>query len=543
MKARFISTLLLLLFLDDLPLAAQNDSISFHSDLYFLTSNKSFQPHWQVSNRYGIFDRSKQYELVGLVGLAYQYNFGKKLKAEAELEFNLKSELSASYFQQLYFNLYYGSLQLKIGKEAYTIGQYSEDLSSGSLLISNNSRPPPRIGIGFYEYTPVPLIDKYVEFKGVMNFGVLDDNRSDFSGNYKPLYHEKFFYLRSKSLPVNVHAGLNHSALFGGTRPNGAKIPVDFWATFFGMGSSIVGGGEEINVAGAHFGVYDFGLNWQIKDVFFQAYYQIPFADGDGIQIDNNKDLLAGILVNFSSKGIISSINYEYTNHNFQGGAGVPDAVFDGEIVDLLQVEDPDQFMLEHFDTVTVGFTPHQLKTYSEKELNYGWKYGGRDAYYNNYLYPKGQSYHNYALGPSLIYSKSDFQNINPAFNGQYDYFFVSNRIEAHHLAFEGHFNTKLSYRTKLTYSINYGSYTGANKGRYNWGSMEDPEYYNSYYFKDGLKQAYTFFELNYSPFKNKGANFSSSIAYDFGEMYHNFGILFGFHYSGFFKVGKPKKD
>ncbi|MCK5104249.1 MAG: hypothetical protein KAR17_15595, partial [Cyclobacteriaceae bacterium] len=167
---------------------------------------------------------------------------------------------------------------------------------------------------------------------------------------------------------------------------------------------------------------------------------------------------------------------------------------------------------------------------------------GGRKDYYNNGLYPKGQSYHNYAMGPSLILSKSNLQSFNPDFNGQYDKFFVSNIIEAHHLAFEGYLSNKLSYRTKLTYSKNYGSYAGANKGRYNWGSMEDPEYYNSYYFKEGLKQAYTFFELNYTPFKDKGAKFTSSIAYDFGEMYHNFGVLFGFSYNGFFKLKNNQK-
>ena len=227
----------------------------------------------------------------------------------------------------------------------------------------------------------------------------------------------------------------------------------------------------------------------------------------------------------------------------WQGDAGLPDLYWDGELIDLLKVADVDEFMQIHFDTVTVGFTPHQLKKYAEDKRNYGYKLNGRDDYYNNGLYPRGQSYHNYALGPSLIYSKSDVENFNPEFDDRYDKYFVSNRIIAHHLAFEGDLANNISYRTKLTYTDNYGSYTGANKGRYNWASREDPEYYNSYYFKDGRKQAYTFFELNYTPFSNKGAKFTSSVAYDFGEMYHNFGVLLGFHYNGFFKLGMKKKD
>jgi hypothetical protein len=543
MNMRWIVVLLFPLVLSGLRLKAQNDSIAYHTDLYFLTSNQPFQPHWQVSNKYGIFDRNEQTELVGLFGLSYQHRFGKKFKIETEVEFNVKSNISTSYFQQIFLNVHYGSLQLKIGKEEYTTGQYSDELSSGSLFVSNNARPIPKLGIGFYEYTPFPWVGKYLEFKGAINYARLNDDRTVYNGTDDPWYHEKFFYVRTSFLPVNLHGGLSHSVLFGGTRSNGVEIEADWIASFFGKGSDKVGGGEAINAAGAHFGLYDFGLDWKINKASFQFYYQIPFADGSSMQFYNNGDQLAGLVVDFEDGKWITSMNYEYTNQMDQSGNGIPDYVLDGELVDLLKIEDVDAFMLEQFDTVTVGFTNRQLKAYAEKVLDYGYQYGGRDDYYNNGLYPLGQSYHQYSIGPSLILSKRDMKGINPNFSGQYDLFFVSNRIEAHHLAFMGYFSKDLSYRTKLTYTNNFGSYAGANKGRQNWASKEDPEYYNSYYFKDGLKQAYTFFEINYSPFKDKGAQFTSSIAYDFGEMYHNFGILFGFHYNGFFRLKGVKTN
>ena len=115
---RIIAGITILLILDNLPLIAQNDSIAYHTDLYFLTSSQSFQPHWQVSNKYGIFDRNKQNEFIGLFGLTYQKKLGKKFKFETEVEFNLKSDISTSYFQQMYLNLYYGAFQLKIGKRS-----------------------------------------------------------------------------------------------------------------------------------------------------------------------------------------------------------------------------------------------------------------------------------------------------------------------------------------------------------------------------------------------------------------------------------------
>ena len=530
-------------------LFAQKDSIHYHTELFFLSSSQSFQPHWQVSNKWGVFNRHKKNEFVGLFGVGYERGFGKHFRIETEIEFNLKSDISDSYFQQIYLNIHYGFFQLKFGKEAYTIAQYSDELSSGSLFVSNNGRPMPRVGLGFYDFTPIPFIGKLFEFKGMMNFGILDDDRSVkdngssiFQGTTRPLYHEKYLYLRTSFLPINVFGGLNHSVLFGGTSASGKKIPVDFWATFFGKGSEKVGAGESSNAAGGHFGLYDIGLDWKIKTTTFKFYYQAPFADDGGMYLFANRDQQMGLLIEFKKYAIIEKVNYEFLNTMWQGGPGVPDAIFNGEYVDLLKVENPDVFMLEQFDTVTVGMTNHQLKKYCEDNLNYGYTYNGRDDYYNNGVYPMGQSYNKYAIGPSLILSKHDLRSISLKFNDSYDRYFVSNRIISHHLALKGYFNTKLEYRVKLTYTDNHGTYTGANKGRGNWGSKEDPEYYNSYYFKDGLKQAYTFLELNYTPFKNKGARFTSSIAYDFGEMYHNFGILFGFHYDGFVKFGKKKK-
>jgi hypothetical protein len=285
---RLVTAIFLLIILDSLPLIAQNDSIGYHTDLYFLTANQSFQPHWQVSNKYGIFDRNKQTELVGLVGLAYRYKFGKRFCIETQASFNVKSDISTSYFQQLYLNVHYGSLQLKIGKEAYTIAQYSDELSSGSLFVSNNARPIPKIGVGFYEFTPLPWIGKYVEFKGAMNFARLDDNRSIYNGTDRPWYHEKFFYLRSSFLQVNLYAGLNHSVLFGGTRSDGVEFETDWIASFFGKGSEKVGAGEATNAAGAHFGLYDAGLDWKIHKTSFKFYYQIPFADRSGMYFNKN---------------------------------------------------------------------------------------------------------------------------------------------------------------------------------------------------------------------------------------------------------------
>lgn len=519
---------------------AQYDSISYHTNLYFLTANNSFQPHWQVSNRYGIFDRAKKTDFVGLFGLAYNYQPGKKFSIDSEVEFNLKSDISTSYFQQLYVNLNYGALQLKIGKEAYTIGQYSEELGLGSFFLSNNARPIPRIGGGFYQYTPLPIIGKYVEFKGAMNFGILNDDRSAYKGTDKPLLHEKFLYLRSQSLPLNLHIGLNHSAQLGGTLYDGRELETDFLATFMGKGSAKLGGGEESNAAGAHFGLYDFGLNWHINKHTFQVYFQKPFSDGTGRRF-KSKDKILGLLFNSNKKGFISEVNYEYINTMHQSGLGNSDAIVNGKIVFINQIEDLDQFMHDNFDIITSGISKETAWNFLKEKLNYGHEFGGRDGYYDNAYYLMGLSYHHRNIGNSLLTNKATIKTYHKDFDEREDSFFVNDRIVAHHLGLAGYLGNGFSHRIKLTYTNNFGTYQAAN-GYERWASINDPEYYNSYYFKDGLKQAYTFIELNFTPKKWAGASFTSSIAYDFGDMYHNFGVFFGFSYEGFFNLRKGSK-
>lgn len=274
----------------------------------------------------------------------------------------------------------------------------------------------------------------------------------------------------------------------------------------------------------------------------FQAYFQKPFSDGSGRRL-NSKDSKLGVLVGTTKTSLVASATYEFIYTTHQGGAGIPDPIVNGVLVLPADIEDIDQFMSDNFGEPTNGYTVDDLYSYLMNNLNYGYKYGGRDDHYNNYLYPAGLSYHGNALGNSLFTTKSMMINYDVDFDGQYDVFFVNNRIEAHHLAFMGYLSKSFSYRTKLTYSRNYGSYAGANKGRYNWGSVEDPAYYKSYFFKDGLKQAYTLLELNYAPTAWKGARFTSSLAYDFGEMYHNLGVLFSFHYDGVFPSMKSGRD
>ncbi len=532
--------LLIVLFSTAIAGKAQLDSIHYYGQVYYAGASNNLLPHWISSNRYGIFDYTNKNDGLLLMGVAMPVKIGSKFKLDTRVDVLLKPETSQSYLHQIFVNAHYGKLQMKIGKEAYTLTDYNEKLSSGSFFYSNNARPMPKIGIGFYQYTTVPFTKGYLEFKAIFNVGKLDDNRGP-DGVDEPLFHEKFLYLRTAKLLVNPHIGLNHNSIFGGTKPDGTKIPIDILATIFARPSSKLGGGEEINVAGAHFGLYDFGLDWDLWGAHFQFYLQKPFEDGSGERLINNRDEIFGLNVQRNGKQMITGFLYELVDTKFQSGAGIPDPIVNGKLVKLSEIDNLDQFMLENFDTITSGITPKQVGQYLTQNLNFGHQYGGRDDYYNNYLYPRGLSYYQYSIGTPLFLTRDRVKTFNPDLNAVYDEYFVSNRVVAHHFGIEGWIRDNLHYRGLITYTNNFGTYSGLNKGRYNWASM-DPNTDYQYYFKDGLKEIYSLIEINYTPVKLNGWEFIGALAYDFGEMYNDFGIMLSLKYSNELTLRKKEK-
>ena len=532
--------LLLLMSWISLPAKAQVDSLHYSGQLFYAGANNSLLPHWIASNRYGIFDGSKKNDGVFLLGTSLPIYIGSKIKLEPKVQALLRPDLSESYLHQIYLDAYYGKFQIKIGKEAYTLTDYNEKLSSGSFFLSNNAQPIPKLGVGFYDYTPVPFTKGFLDFKAIFNIGKLDDDRLP-DGVDNPWFHEKLLYLRTAKLAINPHVGIDHSVIFGGTNPNGTKIPVDLLASIFAKPSSKIGGGEEANTAGAHFGLYDFGLDWDLWGAHYQFYFQQPFSDGSGQKVFTNRDNITGLNIQWKGKKLVSGFLYEFVNTKYQSGAGMPDPIVNGKFIKLRNVADLDQFMLDNFDIVTNGITYEEVGKYLEQNLNYGHKFGGRDDYYNNYLYLRGLSYHRYSIGTSLFLTRDRLKAFNPGFNAQYDEYFVSNRVVAHHFGIDGWLAGNLSYRALLTYTHNFGTYSGLNKGRFKWASMDPNDNYE-YYFKNGLKEVYSLIEFNYVPEKLKGFAFTGSMAYDFGQMYHDFGIMLGVKYSNFLALKKKDK-
>ena len=93
------------------------------------------------------------------------------------------------FFEELYAHVRMYIVDITAGIKPMYMGPGDEELSSGSLLISNNAHPVPRISIGIDRWTAFPGLYGYVEIKGGLTHGWLTDNNPSVK---KTLLHHKY---------------------------------------------------------------------------------------------------------------------------------------------------------------------------------------------------------------------------------------------------------------------------------------------------------------------------------------------------------------
>ncbi|MCU4157890.1 hypothetical protein J1N10_18090 [Carboxylicivirga sp. A043] len=520
----------LLFFFSELP--AQEKTFEYDASLLLISSSNDIRPMWLVSNQWGKFDQFGSSE--GLVELGAQYSLvqTKTFNLTAGLRGLVNFDYSESALQEAFVKGNFWFVDFTIGKEQFSPIIINDELSSGMFLMNSNARPVPRITVGIFDYLPLGFTKNWVEVKGGMSQGWLNDDRIEKSNSANDvLLHEKFAYMRLGNTKIQPYAGLVHSALFGGTRPNGTEIPIDFWATFTASGSATLGGGEETNAAGAHMGMWDFGFTWENAFGNLQFYWQKPFADGSGLKIYNgdNKDYILGVLAHPKGLNWLTGLSVEVFKTDYQSGYGIPDPLYPvdynghsaGSIIWMRDIEDDfDGFMHALFpDTEgTTGWTEEGVMRELEIRLNEGHQYGGRDDYMNNGSYYNGWVYNGMNMGTALYHTAEKVRKYANSWEEYGQVNFYNNRVNGFHIGAEGVILPQLRYRVKSTYAINKGTYGEAFRGRSSWTRTEE------YFFTESKKQLYSMLELSWDTPWLDGLQLSAKLAIDSGQLYDSTG-------------------
>ncbi|MEX2574483.1 MAG: capsule assembly Wzi family protein [Balneolaceae bacterium] len=474
--------------------------VSYGASLLSTVSGRPHQAFWLVHNRHGIFDEGSANGLVRL-NARRSPDEDRRLDWGAGAAFLIRGAgHSTAYFHEGWLEARYGMLRIEAGRKEQTRGQVYGTLSSGSTGMSRNASPVPRVTLSVPRFEPVPLTDGWLEFKGHFSHGWLQDDRVIRSARL----HDKSVYLRTGGdTGLKVHAGLLHFAVWGGEDGTGRQLPGsvgDFLRILTAReGGRRAPGGDQVNVLGAHNGLWDLGIETTVGHADLYLYHQHMFNDRSGMLYRNRGDGLYGIGVDNPFDGeVITGLLWEFLYTKHQTGPGLTDP----------QEGDSPAFC-------------------GDSNPNCGYRFNGRDDYYNNYYYSTGWSYHSRALGNPLFLTQTQLDRVDPDIETHSERFFTSTRIVAHHIGLEGRLHPDLSYRLFTTYSRHYGTYEGLNLGE-PWGSLDPDNNAEEYFFNPPQHQWHFMVETGYRLPAYDHVSLRATLALDRGDLFNNAGMMAG---------------
>lgn len=346
----------------------------------------------------------------------------------------------------------YGTLS--IGSKQRQLELKNDSLSSGSQTLGKNARPVPQIRLALDDYWTVPLTRGWLHLKGHIAYGRLTDDgwQKDFTGEQSKyaqgtLYHSKAGYLKIGNdevfCPWSFEVGLEMASLFGGEsyQPVDGQMQLfakggtgfgDYWRAFVPGGSeSVEKGSAYENAEGDQLGSWVARLNYDndywgfsaYMDKFFEdhsAMFQLDY-DGYGTGEEWNtkkkhryrlydfKDWMLGAELRFHQGTWLQTLVAEYVYTKYQSGP-----------------------------------------IYHDHTQNISDHIGGKDNYYNHYIY-SGWQHWGQVIGNPLYRS--------PLYNADGTICVEDNRFMAFHLGFAGAPQENISYRVLATYQEGWGTY------------------------------------------------------------------------------------
>lgn len=427
---------------------ADSDSITqrpFQWQLSYLTtfSAENEQAFWLSRNDLGLLSDNQANGLVtidALKSFKIPSILGQPLYIETafKLAYNLANPTSS---QQIYLPVFYGKLnwsafQIDAGRFNMLWDPIADHrLISGDLLYGTSSVPIPMIRISTPNVIkPFGKLFPYFGVKGYLLHGWFEDSRTTRSA-----------YLHAKNLTLMLDVdgfrpmfGLSHNVQWAGVSPEFGKLPSSFsdFLTIFRGSSSATSNTpdlEQSNATGNHIGTWNMGFDIENESMLVHARFFHLFEDGSGQRMRNGSDgkitfsVLLKEAMNTKSYPILDEFVYEYYNTTNASGMGLRDSEF------------PD----EPFD-------------------EFGYRTGGQDAYFTNYLYPDAWTYLGQPINSPFFMTQEEAQRWAP--NGQElpnANGSASGSILAHHISWSGHlklFGSNIRYRQKTSIVRYYGN-------------------------------------------------------------------------------------
>lgn len=471
----------------------KKDSLFAEIGVGTISSDQDFLPFLLEHNRWGIVDPDQPVFVSGEVF------YRKDLKGKWALS-------TGMFFRNDRLNTYYLTgtydfIDLTVGARRTVIGGIDSDLMMVNYGMGMNAAPAPMVEIATNGYTNVPFTNGIVKFQARLGHRWLEKDRYQ----SKAFMHNKDVFLMfdfKRSIGWQFSTGLVHLAQYGGTSSWGLIQPSDFSTfldVFFGRGAQEgPGNAGENNGRGNHLGMHEITFKKFIGEHELTLDYQSPFEDGGSMQYVSLKNFLLALNWKPSRKvKWLDEVQIEYTQTLRQSGPGLPDPT----------------------------------ENFPDEASNFGFEFGGRDDYHNNWLYRSGYTYNGLIMGNPLFWTYDWTMNFLAPYK-TYDVTVSSNRIKAWVVSVKGNLFENLDYKVQYVRSRHFGTHQGLYDGRFNWGGIQiDPNY--EYPFWPSQVQHSSLIDLSYRhPFGAKHLTVNALVAYDFGQLYENFGAELSVRYT-----------
>lgn len=427
-----------------------NDFV-FSALLLGALSTDARMPFWEYANQYDIMPVTSG--AVTLIQAGTQYDESKTVqwKWGAGAAVRTDNFRPVEFFpDELFASVKWKALSLDLGMKRCRQDFTGADPSLGSLSTtagnverSGNSRSWPGYSINI-DRLNIPFTKGHLQLTAA--FG--DYKTTDIRYMKGAMVHNTALYLTGLFGRFDITLGLDHWALWGGTSPDGQKMPSSFKDYIrVVLGKSADANGPEIdriNVLGDQRGRELIRIGWKGDGWKLSAQHDIPYNDKSGMYFKNFPDGVNTIDFSFDDKDRwISEIVYEFQYTMFQSGP----------------IRDPD---------------------YDSKGNPIPWRPGlcfiGKDDYFNNFEFKSGWTHHGMTVGNPLFYPVG---TMNRSWNPAGMVLGVeNNRLKAHHIGIGGKLFLKYPYRLMLTYSRCYGTYfnpyTEPSQADREWGTVKE---------------------------------------------------------------------
>lgn len=409
-----------------------------------------------------------------------------------------KQHPARAWVQQAWIEGKHRGVFLQLGMKHMASPWLDNQLSSGDLIMSGNTRPPVGARMGFINPQNIPFLKGWVQIAGEIGYYRLGDGKwidnhygrrnewatSGYWFNYKNIY------LSSPAhMPFQLILGGQASCQFGGTQrfyvagveQRSVKMEADAKAFFRALiaGSGGSGGGDHF-VEGNHVGSWDIIGRYRFKNgITLRAYHQTIWEDGSGIGFQNGFDGLWGLEYKAGKPSIVSGVVVEYIDMTNHSGA--------------------------------IHWSPDDSKHADGTPTPISHQTTGADDYYNNYAY-SGYQNRGQSIGSPLvrgpIYNLDGYQS------------FTDNLMRGFHVGINGFILPQLTYRVLCSYCRS-------------WGTPVRPR-------AKAVNNTSAMLELVYNPKQVAGLQVKAQMALDRGDLRgDNTGARVSVTYHGNLTLGK----